>query len=220
MAMGAMVRQAGVDHGLGFVDATTDRGGDAVDDSQQMVVVAKAHGRQLQLAAPLHIDLKGSIDQNVGHAVVLQQRLKRAQAHHLVEHRGAQLLDLGGVERQAFGAGEFADQDAHLAAQLPVLQLFQLGQIHFLDQPAMQSQLGVEQGVGGGDRLGFGRRRGGERDGVAGRLRGRGLDGGALETEPAHPTILSALSPSTAFWPVSWATRARTSRTILERGWR
>ena len=61
----AAVGQAGVDHRLALVDPAADAGDDAVDDAQQVVVVAEADRGQLQLAAALDVDLEGAVDQDV-----------------------------------------------------------------------------------------------------------------------------------------------------------
>ncbi len=222
----AAVGQAGVDHGLRLVDTAADRGGDAVDDTQQVVVIAEADGGQFQLAPPLHIDLERAVDQDVGDAVVLEQRLQRTQPRHLVQHRGAQVLQLGVIEGQALGPREILRHGAYLTAKLRLVQLVQLGQVDLFDQAGVQAQLGVEQGVGRPatrGRLGLGRQRRSFGRGRSGhRLdsdEGRRLGGGAASAEAAHPAILSPVSGSTTLSAKSWSTSLPTSRTILDRGW-
>jgi hypothetical protein len=141
----AAVRQARVDHRRRLVDPPPDPGDDAVDDPQQVVVVAEPDRRDLQLATALDIDLERAVDQDVGDRVVLEQRLDRPKPDHLVEHRGAQLVEFGGVQRQPLGAGEVAHQPAHLPPHLRLVELVELGEVDLLDQLAMQLQPHVEQ---------------------------------------------------------------------------
>ncbi len=159
-----------------------------------MVVVAESNRGELELAAPFDIDLEGSVDQDVGDAVVLQQGLDGPEPGHLVEHLGAQLVQFGAVQRQALVADEVADQAAHLTAHLGVIQLVELGQVELVDQPAVQAQADVQEIVLFG-RCG-GRRRGqfnDDRPWFARRVLGRRLDArrrAAAETEAAHPAAL------------------------------
>ena len=75
----AAVGQPRVQHRAEFVDAPADRRGDALRDMQDMGVVAKLQLGQFQLAAALDIDHARAVDQDVGDAVVAQQRLERPE---------------------------------------------------------------------------------------------------------------------------------------------
>ena len=74
------VRQAGVDHRRALVDAAADARHDAVDDLQQVRVVAEDHRRRLELADALDVDLARRVDQDVRDLGVAHERLDRAEA--------------------------------------------------------------------------------------------------------------------------------------------
>ena len=133
---------------LRFVDPAADRRDDAVDDAQQVVVVAEAAGDQLQLAAPLDEGRLVAVDQDVVDGRVLQQRLERAEAHHLVEDFRDELVELGGVQRQPLGDDMLGDKLLDVRPHLVLGQLLQRRQVDLLDQPAVQPHLGVEELVG------------------------------------------------------------------------
>ena len=135
----ATIRQASVDHRLAFIDTSTHGGDDPVHDPQEVIVVAEVDRRQFQLAAPLHINLEGAVDQDVIDRVVLEQRLNRSQPDHFVVDRGPERLQFLGVERHALGAGELGDLAQDLATEFHFLQLVQLGQVQFIDQLGVQT---------------------------------------------------------------------------------
>jgi hypothetical protein len=66
------VRQARVHHRRGLVDAPPDARNDAVDDPQQVRLVAEAQLGALQLAVTLDKDLVRPVDQDVGDLRVRQ----------------------------------------------------------------------------------------------------------------------------------------------------
>ncbi|MNQ73100.1 hypothetical protein D3C85_878230 [compost metagenome] len=71
-----------------------------------MLIVAKTHVSALQLAEAFDIDRGVAIDQDVGHAVIGQQRLQRAQSQHLVGDLLDDQLAAGGAYRR----GMFIEQ--------------------------------------------------------------------------------------------------------------
>ena len=79
---------------------------------------------------------------------VLEQRLERAEAGHLVEDFGDELVELLGVERQPLDHDVLRDELLDVLPHLVLGQLFQRREIDLLDQPAVQADLGVEQLVG------------------------------------------------------------------------
>ena len=83
-----------------FIDAAADRRDDLVDDAQQMLLVLEAHAAGLEHAAALDIDAFVAVDQDVADGRVLEQRLERPEAGHLVEDLGDEVVELLGVERQ------------------------------------------------------------------------------------------------------------------------
>src|SRR5664280_56669 len=66
------IRQPGVDHRARLVHAAADRGDDPVDDPHHVVVVLEDDIRQLQLPAPLDIDLARAVDHHLGDGLVTQ----------------------------------------------------------------------------------------------------------------------------------------------------
>ena len=142
------VEQARVAQRMRFIDAAADRGDDLVDDAQQMLLVLEAHAAGLEQAAALHIDAFVAVDQDIGDGRVLEQRLERPEAGHLVEDFGDEVVELLLVEREPLDQDVLRDQLLDVRAHLVFRQLLQRREIDLLDQPAMQAHLGVEQLVG------------------------------------------------------------------------
>ena len=113
-----------------------------------MRLVLEAHAGRLEHAVPLDIDAFVAVDQNVVDGRVLEQRLERAEAGHLVENFRDEVVELLGVERQPLDQHVLRHQLLDVVADFLFRQLFQRRQIDLLDQPAMQAHLGVEQLVG------------------------------------------------------------------------
>src|SRR5262249_46299913 len=74
------VRQAGIDHGRGFVNASAHAGYDLADDPQQMGLILEMDLGFVKFAEALDETKLVSVDQNVGDGWVFQQRLDRAKA--------------------------------------------------------------------------------------------------------------------------------------------
>ncbi len=118
---------------------------DFVDDAQQMLLVLEAHRQRLEHAAALDVDAFMTVDQDVADARVLEQRLERTQAGHFVENFRDEIGEFLRVERQPLDQHVLRDQLLDVVADFVLRQLFQRRKIDFLDQPAMQAHLGVEQ---------------------------------------------------------------------------
>jgi hypothetical protein len=153
------VQQPRVAHRMRFIDPAADGGDDLVDDAQQMRLVLEAHAGRLEHAVPFDIDAFVAVDENIVDALVLEQRLERAQPRHLVEDFRNEVVELLGVERQPLDQHVLRNQLLDVAAHFLFRQLFQGRKVDLLDQPAVQAHLGVEQLVGE-QRVGSGRRRG------------------------------------------------------------
>ncbi len=175
------VEQARVAQRMRFVDAAADRRDDLVDDAQEMRLVLEAHRGGLQNAAALHIDAFVAVDQNVVDAAVLEQRLDRAEAGHLVENFVDELGELLGIQRQTLDQDVLRDELLDVLADFVLGQLFERRKVDLLDQLAVQPHLGVEQLVGQ-QRIGCGRRGGG-----GGRLSG--------QPSPARSVRVRAMGP-------------------------
>jgi hypothetical protein len=92
------VGEAGVDIGVRFVDAPAHGGHDLVDDPQKVLLVLEGRVGELQLARAFDEDLLRAVHEDVVDRVVLQERLERAKARHLVEEVLVELLALLAVE--------------------------------------------------------------------------------------------------------------------------
>ena len=79
---------------------------------------------------------------------VLEQRLERTKTGHLVEDFGDEVVELLLIERQPLDQDVLRDQLLDVAAHLLFRQLLQRREVDLLDQPAVQTHLGVEQLVG------------------------------------------------------------------------
>ncbi len=136
-----------------------------------MRLVLETHAGRLQNALPLDIDAFVAVDQDVVDGRVLEQRLERAEAGHLVENFRDEVVELLRIERQPLDQHVLRHQLLDVIADFLFGQLFQRRQIDLFDQPAVQPHLGVEQLVGE-------QRIGGGADG--------GLGGGFGEDGPRH----------------------------------
>ena len=131
------VRQAGVHHRRRFVHAPADLRHDAVDDLQQVVVVAELDVGLFHLAAALDVDLVRPVDQDVADRRVLEQHLQRAEAERLVEHLVDEALALHAVEQRVFGVAQALDDQANFAAQRVAFQVADARQVELVDQLAV-----------------------------------------------------------------------------------
>src|SRR5437870_12929919 len=64
------VREAGVDHGCGLVDAPADLGHDLVDDPPEVILVDEGGPDGLDLAGTLDVDVLGPVDHHLGDVVL------------------------------------------------------------------------------------------------------------------------------------------------------
>ena len=101
---------------------------------------------------------------------ILQQRLERAEADHLVDDVVDQRVELGDVDRHALLARLFRNEFMHLPAHLVLGQAFQRDQVDLLEQHAVDADARVEHAVAGLlGRRGFRRRRCGRLAGIGDR---------------------------------------------------
>ena len=78
----------------------------------------KTHVGQLDLALALDVDLMRAVDHDVGHALVVEQRLERAEADHVVDEEADDRLQLGGVQLDLEVDDDLLDDLGDLLAQL------------------------------------------------------------------------------------------------------
>ena len=91
------VGEAGVDHGVGLVDATADLAHDLVDDAPQVGLVDEGRVGPLEPAGALHVHVVGPVHHDLGDVLVLQQPVDRPVAEDVV---GDVLDELGLVGRR------------------------------------------------------------------------------------------------------------------------
>lgn len=109
--------EAGVDHGVGLVDAAVDGGDDALDGLHQLLGGGEAHGQPFEAAVPLHVHLVGAVDHDLADGGVLQERFEDAEAERLVDDAADEVGPLGGGQDGALAADDVAEDpfQAHAA---------------------------------------------------------------------------------------------------------
>ena len=73
---------------------------------------------QLHLALALDVDLVRAVDHDVGHGLVLEQRLERPEADHVVDEQPHDRAQLGGVQLDLQVDDDLLDDLGDLVAQL------------------------------------------------------------------------------------------------------
>ena len=111
------VGQPCVDHGAHLVHASPDARDDAVDDPQQVGFVVELHIGVHDLAVPLGIDLKRSVDQDVRDGGVGQQGFDGPQAQHFVLNGLDDEAAFGFIKRQFVRGNPVFGQRLELGAQ-------------------------------------------------------------------------------------------------------
>ena len=130
-----------------FIDAAADRGNDLVDDAQKMRFVLEAASDRLEDAVALDISAFVTVDQDVVDRGIIEQRLERPEARHLVENFVDEFVEFLRVERKPL------DHDVLRHELLDLLPHFLFGkplqrrEVDLLDEPAVQANFGVEQFV-------------------------------------------------------------------------
>ena len=94
------VGQAGVDHGLGLVDAAADLAHDLVDDAPEVGLVDEAGRGLLDAAGPLDVDRVRAVDHDLGDLLVLEEPVDRAVAEDVVGDVLDELGLVGGRQRR------------------------------------------------------------------------------------------------------------------------
>ncbi len=147
------IGQAGVNRWTRLVHPAADGGNDLVDDAKQMRLVLEMNRGFLELAEPLNEAFLVRVDQNVGDGRILEQRLDRAEANHLVHEVFDKCLQFALVERDFLGPNVFADIDAEFFDQLLARHPFQHSQIEFVDDFLVELYFFVQQRGALGDQL-------------------------------------------------------------------
>ena len=103
------VGQAGVDLGARLVDPAAHGGNDPIDDVHDVLVVAEGHVGQLELAPALDVDLSRSVDHHLGHRLVVQERLDRAETRDLRDYVLDQAKPLVTADGEPVGEHDLVD---------------------------------------------------------------------------------------------------------------
>jgi len=128
------VRQTRIDHWRRLVHAAPHAGDDAVDDLQQMAVVAERSAHLLQQSAFFHKHVVLAVHQDVGDLGIAQQRLQRPEAEYLVQQVGLDLFLLVVVQRHALIGDDFLYDARHSLTRLAGIDARQLLEIQLRDQ--------------------------------------------------------------------------------------
>src|SRR5690242_19894671 len=108
-----------------------------------MPLVLEADRCQLENAASLDKDPRVGVHQDVVDRRILQQRLERAEAGHLVDDVGDDPVLLLLIELHPLGAHHFLDQLPDLVAEFLDRELLDRREIDLVEQPLMQPHLDV-----------------------------------------------------------------------------
>src|SRR6185437_8403588 len=128
------VWQAGVHHRAGFIDAPADFRYDAVDDLQQVIVVAEFDLGLLQFAAALNVHLERAVDENIADGRIFEKDFEWAEAERFVEHFLDELLALDAVEQRVFRIAKVLDDAADVAAHGVRREIADAGEVEALDE--------------------------------------------------------------------------------------
>jgi hypothetical protein len=135
------VLETGVDVGVGFVDAAAHGGHDLVDDAQEVAFILEPHIRQFQATRAFHEDAVGAVHQNIVDRVVLQKRLKRAKARHLVEQLDVQHLAVFAVQDHAHLRHLLAGDGVDFRAQLAFLRRLKRRKVQVVQKTVVHVRL-------------------------------------------------------------------------------
>ncbi len=95
------VGQTRVDHRIGVIQATPERGQDAAQDAQQVGIVGEALGGALELAALRDMHVLEAVDQDVFDGRIVQQVVERAEAGQFLDQTFGNHLHLFLVDRDS-----------------------------------------------------------------------------------------------------------------------
>jgi hypothetical protein len=117
-----------------------------------VLVVLELDARLFELAAALDVNLLRRVDEDVGDGRVGEQGLQRPEAEQLVADFADEPLAVGRGERRVLGQQEVFGEAGDLGVELLGFELAELGQVHPVDDGAVQARLHllVEVGPDGG----------------------------------------------------------------------
>jgi hypothetical protein len=105
-----------------------------------MPVVLEAHVRALQLPVPLHVYLVEGVDQDIGDARVVDQRLQRPQPKDLVQDLLDELFPLLEVEGRGLAVQQAPDDLPNLGDRLFFVARAERAEVQPLEQLSVHSR--------------------------------------------------------------------------------
>ncbi len=127
--------------GRELVDPPADPRHDLGRDIHDVLIVAERQVGQLELAAALDIDLLRTVDHDVGHGLVVHQRLDRAEPEH-VRDQGLDEVALLGKVQLDLGLGEqLLDPAGELRLEGGARHLGRRGDVHMLEDERLDLRL-------------------------------------------------------------------------------
>ena len=127
-------------------NSSSDLTDDALADIEQLLVVAKANSRFLDLALDFDVNRARAVDHDVGDVVAREQRFQRTKSENVVADIVKQVFLLGDRHHNAFDRDDFVDNVANFFAGRVHVQPCQLRKIDRLDQRAENGTLGLVVG--------------------------------------------------------------------------
>ncbi len=112
---------------------------------KQVLLVLEAHRQRLKHAVALHIDAFVAVDQDIVDARILEQRFERAQARHFVHNFRDKVAKFLRIQRKTLDQHILRNQLLDVPPEFFFWHLIQRRKIDLLDQPPVQTHLGVEQ---------------------------------------------------------------------------
>ncbi len=113
-----------------------------------MLIIVEAHIGQIEFALPFDVDLVGSVDQDIVHVLVPEQRLERTKPEQFV----LDFLDQPGAvnfgKQAPFFVEDLGDRLRHLGRSHTGLETLQARHVEGLEQPVMHCELELLEAVG------------------------------------------------------------------------
>ena len=123
-----------IDHGGRFVDASSDFGDDAIEDLQEVFVIAEGDIGALDAAIFLNEHIFRSVDHDVCDAFFLEKDFERSEAEGFIEHFFDESFAFGAVEEWVFGIAEMFDNNADFAAEGITFKFGDSIEVEFFDE--------------------------------------------------------------------------------------
>ncbi len=110
-----------------------------------MTFVLEVNGGLLEPAEPFHKAFFVGIDENVGDRRILEQRLDRAEANHLIDQIFDEGLQFALIKRDALDSNIVADIDTKLPDQFLPRHSLKQRQVELIDDPRVDLYFFVQQ---------------------------------------------------------------------------